>query len=207
MDLKSATKIRIHFRKTILLSSANYELKAQEKYKNLQPVANKLIQKMHINLKNYLFYNNLSFLKYREAIEIYNNDFIDKKNEINDVTRIILLFFPHLLKSTNLHKQIQMYEYFNFNNFIFEDKSQKELESTIKEFFFHYKRMSEINGFMFHRREMIIYLESFLLQYTSKEINEMKEEEIQDMFLLHYFRPFLVPEDYFKKIHKENEGA
>ena len=207
MELKNLTSIRIHFRKTILLSTCNYELRAYEKFRNNQATAIKLIKSMQINLKNYLFFNNLSFLNYRDAIEIYNKEFCNSGNtpsdKVNDVTKIILLFFPHILRSANLHSQIIESSTLNFENLQFEDKTQIQLQSDIKDFFLHYENLKKNKGFVFHRKEMLFYLESFLISYTAFETRMMKDEEIKDMFLLHYFRPFLKPEDYFKKLSND----
>jgi hypothetical protein len=222
MELQNLTQIRIHFRKNILLYSSNYELRAFDKFKKNPKIANDLIKSMQLNLKNYLFFHSLCFLKYREAIDLYNKEFLSaikdksyEKSKINDVTRIILLFFPHILKSSNLHKQVSDIENFDYKNFNLEDNStpkrnstqnsQDDLETTIRNFFEHYEILNKERGFLFHRREMIFYMESFLINYTANETKKMTDEERNDMFLLHYFRPFLKPEDYFTKTNSNSK--
>jgi len=220
MELQNFTQIRIQFRKNILLYSSNYELRVYEKFKKHPNIANDLRKSMQLNLKNYLFFNNLCYLKYREAIELYNKEFLSTikeknydKSKINDVTKIILLFFPHILRSINLHQQVEEMENLHYRNFYLEDilNSERnsiqnsELETTILNFFKHYEMLNKETGFQFHRREMIFYMESFLINYTAYEIEIIKDQEKTDMFLLHYFRPFLKPEDYFTKKTSNNK--
>ena len=160
---------------------------------------------MEINLSNYLFFNDLQYIKYKPAIHIYKQNIINQK-KVNDITRIILLFFPHLIRSNSLklndsHKNL---EYFDYSKLKFENElseSKRELEVTIKDFFFHYNNLESERKFKFHRREMINYLESFLVEYSQNE--KVTEEEKRTGMIYHNFRTFLKPEEYL--VHKEKE--
>jgi hypothetical protein len=206
MEYKNITQLRIHFKKLIHINSSSYELKVREKFRNNPKEIDNCLKKMKINLNNYLFYSSLYWKRYRDAINLYNSVIKDTKVYNNDVMRIMLLFFPHFLKSNDMEDEINSNNvYFNPIDLNFDDKSQLELNSTIKSFFINYKELKENKNFEFHRQEMFSYLDSFLDLYTVNENNEIKEIEKKEFMLLHYFRPFIRPEEFFFMQKEEKE--
>ncbi len=194
-------KIRIEFRNKIQLNFASYESKVIEKYGRKLGRIN--LDKAYINLFNFELYDSLRTIDYKKSIELVHNlemnDKIDNKNDkifTNDITTILLLFLPYLIRS---HKYIliNQNEYsinsINSNNSKYKfTTNKKDLQTKIKSFFINYNK----SNFELHRLEMLNYLEIFLNLYSADEESMIKQEEINSNLLYHYFRPFILPELY-----------
>jgi len=184
---------RIAFKNSISFYYVKYENEINLKYKNDTKTLNLYLNRSKINLTNYLLFNSLKYIKYNEAINIYEEEILN--NQINDVTKIILLFFPFILKSNKIKfsKEHSLKEHFNWDNLEFTEFKDEKLSTLIKDFFINYVEVKpKIN---IHRREMMNYLEAFLYLYTENE--KINEADKKDFLLLHYFRPFIRPEEYF----------
>lgn len=59
--------------------------------------------------------------------------------------------------------------------------------------------------FDMHRREVFLFLQSFLTIYANHDKDKITDEEKKYLFYFHYFRPFLKPEDYLKYSGEENQ--
>jgi hypothetical protein len=161
------------------------------------------LARLKSNVNSYLFLNSIQWKKYNQAIIQYSKI---KDNDIDNKMKIILLFFPYLLKSHHHRiidiepdkKKISMrFDEENFvlsNNEGIDINTLKYIENEIKLFFKNYKVL-EIENNTFHRDIMYSYLEAFLFLLTKNEM--INDEEKKEFFLLHHFRPFLTPEKYF----------
>jgi hypothetical protein len=202
MSSVKITRARIQFRKNIELYFASYEKELQYKFFSNKKIIEDYSKRASLNKSNYLFLNNLMFLKYRDAIEHYKTQiFPSKGKNVDDITKIILLFFPHIIKSYKLEltEEYKSLDYFKPENLKFDtcNNNQLLLEKEIKHFFFNYEVLVK-NEFLFHRREMIIYLENFLNIYTEEEINYITADDRKTFMLFHHFRPFIRPEDFIE---------
>lgn len=205
MSSAKINRARIQFRNNLELYFASYEKEIQNKFSTKSKIIEDYMRRASINKSNYLFLNNLMFLNYRDAIELYKTQiFPFKEKNVNDITKIILLFFPFIIKSyqMELNQDHKNLDYFNpkFLKFNTSNSNKILLEKEIKQFFLNYEDLTK-NNFLFHRREMIIYLENYLNKYTDEEIKCITQEERKNYMLFHHFRPFIRPEDYI--IEKE----
>lgn len=205
MSSVKINRARIQFRNNLELYFASYEKEIQNKFSTKSKIIEDYMRRAYINKSNYLFLNNLMFLNYRDAIELYKTQiFPFKEKNVNDITKIILLFFPFIIKSyqMELNQDHKNLDFFNpkFLKFDTSNSNKILLEKEIKQFFLNYEVLTKKN-FLFHRREMIIYLESYLNMYTDEEIKYITQEERKNYMLFHHFRPFIRPEDYI--IEKE----
>lgn len=184
---------RIQFKNNISFYFVKYENEINLKYKNDTKMLNLYLNRSRINYNNFLLFNSLKYIKYNDAINLYKEEILNK--EINDVTKIILLFFPFILKSNKIKisKEHLQLDYFDWHKLKFIDYEDEKLNNLIKDFFINYAEVKpKIN---IHRREMMNYLEAFLHIYTENE--KISQAERKEVLLLHYFRPFIRPEEYF----------
>ena len=192
MNLKNVTKIRIEFRKNIEITSIQYETKILKKYSSQD--VKEYMKKMQINKNNYIFFNYIQWKNYVYSLNFYRDNFYNKNIENNEILKIILLFYPYLLKSvTGLYDCIKDDDNIKLENFSLKDK---ELQNDIINFINVYKQF-ESSGKMFHRDNLFNYMEIFLNIYVLPEIEIINNNEKQNLILYHYFRPFLRPELYF----------
>jgi hypothetical protein len=192
METIKVIQIRIHFRNFVKMHMVKYEGNLMYKYRNNNNLVQNKISKMNQNYINYKLFDYLSQHQYSKVLEVYSNEIFQSKDQSikgDDNTKIILLFLPHLLKSNKImlsQEQISL-PHFQPNNLKISDLNLKNL---IKDFFENYSKMN-IKGFMFHRREMLVYMETFLYMNTEKEENSLSELCFNN---LDCFRIFLRPE-------------
>lgn len=194
-------KIIKNFRKNLDLYKARYEGDLEYKFSSNPKLKESLIKKMQQNCTNFILYDHLFNKNYRKAIQLYSTEIYPSNIFLgNDITRIILLFFPFIIKSNEIYltPEQSSLNHFNFENFSFKDCQNISLEKNIKDFFNNYKKL-ETTNFFFNRQELLRYMESFLYVYCQKAEEKIEKPKFRlDNFLL-----FLRPELYFTI--KDNE--
>jgi hypothetical protein len=189
-------QLRLYFRSHIKLIMTRYEREIINKYRSDISSAEKKISKMNQNYINYLLYDYLKGNKYSKAIDLYCKKIFQEKDKTiigDDNTKIILLFLPHLIQSNRmiLSEEQKSLPHFRPNNL---KTSNNMLQEQIKQFFHNYSKI-KLKGFLFHRKEMQVYLESFLIINTENEIKIFSRDEFNN---LDCFKIFLRPELKFK---------
>jgi hypothetical protein len=187
MNLLHISRLRRNFRNTIDIRYSLYENKVTAKFGESNQTTHNLLIKSSINKENYLFYKAIEYIRYKKAIDMYQNTIISNPN-VNDVRKTLILFFPYLLKSINFDERIVPLKPDGFTNIAIGNK--------ITEFIENYKEL-EKRGMLLHRLEMFYLLEVFLNMLTVDEETRMTSLEKKDYLLFHYFRPFIRPELYF----------
>lgn len=187
--------IRISFRNRVEYYVAKCEREIESKFVSNQKSCQHKIRQVHINLTNFFFLDYLINIKYPKALKIYEEKiYVNDYLIANDITRIILLFFPFLIKSHQIYLNSEhlSLDHFNSDKLVFRDSRNLDLNYKIQDFFKYYKELEEDN-FVFHRREMLIYMDSFLYSYC-KSLEGTNEKNSQS---LENFLIFLRPELFF----------
>jgi hypothetical protein len=193
MKLGKTIKTRIKFKNTLELSSSLYEVKVIARYGANSKISNDMVNRMKINKENFLMLNDIHFIRYKKAIELYNSSVVNNPNT-DDVRKAILLFFPFLLKCVKMDEMIKPV--------VLNEFTDKKIGKQIFDFIENYRQL-EIRGLLMHRKEIFMFLEVYLNMLTINEIERITFQEKRDLLLFHYFRPFLRPELYFNYDNKE----
>jgi hypothetical protein len=204
-NVKSKFSVRVEFRNKIHIHFACYEEKINIFGKNSEFLSN-LTKSAKLNFNNYLLFNHLQWKNYSKAISHYKTEFAPLDSYKNDITKIICLFMPYLLKSVKMDDPTIIdlnNPIFDHNKLKFINKKNDDLENMNREFFYNYTQLElgnhieNIPKFQFHRREMENYMEIFLNLYTQDEVDQISNFEKTNLMLFHYFRPYIRPEEYY----------
>lgn len=195
MNHKNLTQTRIHFYRTLPLLESNFEFNIKKLYQDKKK-QHELIERKNLNSMNYNFYKFIEFKFYEKSLKLYYQNIKDLKE--NDNTNIILLFFPELLKSANLHIELDCNNIkFSYKDFKIIDTKKSFVEKDIKSFFQSYNNLKNKYNFTFNREEMFRYLEIFLNIYNNQDYELYSEREKKYKACLHYFSPYLRPENFY----------